>query len=131
MSSSFGWYHGSFRLGNIDSLRPTTLEFGRPGHGSPGALQRPNRIPVDVETAKRRSGDVRSTLAGGRYRDVRKGLPGAPPSTWDLLRSTLDEGFRSIDRRLKECDPLQAERFNLKDADERLGAWPRHERFQL
>ena len=56
---------------------------------------------------------------------------GQPPSTWDLLRSTLDEGFRSIDRRLKECSPPQPERFNLKDADERLGALQRRGRFQL
>src|ERR1700756_4603236 len=41
-------------------------------------------------------------------------FPGQPPSRWDLLRSTLDEGFRSIDRRLRECGPLQPERFNLK-----------------
>ena len=36
------------------------------------------------------------------------------------LRSTLDEGFRSIDRRLQECGPLQPERFSLSEANERL-----------
>lgn len=57
--------------------------------------------------------------------------PEQPPTTWDLLRSTLDEGFRSIDRRLKECGPLQPDRFNLKDADERLGELQQRGRFQL
>jgi hypothetical protein len=47
--------------------------------------------------------------------------PEQPSATWDLLRSVVDEGFRSIDRRLKECGPLQPERFSLKEADERLG----------
>ncbi len=46
--------------------------------------------------------------------------PNQPPATWDLLRSTLDEGFRSIDRRLQECGPLQPERFSLSEANERL-----------
>lgn len=46
--------------------------------------------------------------------------PDQPPATWDLLRSALDEGFRSIDRRLKECGPLQPDRFSLKEANERL-----------
>jgi hypothetical protein len=57
--------------------------------------------------------------------------PEQSPEIWDLLRSTLDAGFRSIDRRLKECGPLQPERFNLKDADERLSALQQHGRFQL
>ncbi len=46
--------------------------------------------------------------------------PDQPPATWDLLRSTLDGGFRSIDRRLQECGPLQPERFSLSEANERL-----------
>jgi hypothetical protein len=60
-----------------------------------------------------------------------KACPEQPPATWDLLRSTLDEGYRSIDRRLKECGPLRPERFNLKDADERLSALQQRGRFQL
>ncbi len=40
---------------------------------------------------------------------------------WDLLRSTLDDGFRSLDRRLKEYGPLQPDRFHLGEANERLG----------
>jgi hypothetical protein len=47
--------------------------------------------------------------------------PDQPPATWDLFRSALDEGFRSLDRRLKECGPLQPERFSLREVDERLG----------
>ncbi len=40
--------------------------------------------------------------------------PDQSPATWDLLRSALDEGFRSIDRRLKECGLLRPDRFSLQ-----------------
>jgi hypothetical protein len=40
--------------------------------------------------------------------------------TWDLLRSALEEGLQSIDRRLEESGPLQPERFNLVESNERL-----------
>ncbi len=45
--------------------------------------------------------------------------PDQPTRTWDLLRTVVDEGFQSIDRRLKESGPLQPDRFNLKEANER------------
>jgi hypothetical protein len=47
--------------------------------------------------------------------------PDQPPATWDLLRSVLDEDFQSLDRRLKECGPLQPDRFILSETNERLG----------
>ncbi|MBV9033590.1 MAG: hypothetical protein JO182_03765 [Acidobacteriaceae bacterium] len=43
-----------------------------------------------------------------------------PAGTWDLLRTTLEEGLRSIDRRLEESGPLEPDRFNLAEANERL-----------
>jgi hypothetical protein len=46
--------------------------------------------------------------------------PGQPARTWDLLRTALDEGFQSIDRRLKELGPVQPDRFSLKEANARL-----------
>ena len=47
---------------------------------------------------------------------------GQPAETWDWLRAALDEGYRSIDQRLlKEYGPLQPDRFELKEANERLG----------
>lgn len=57
--------------------------------------------------------------------------PDQPPATWDLLRSTLDEGFRSIDHRLKECGPLQPDRFSLQETNERLGQLQPCGRLQL
>ena len=48
--------------------------------------------------------------------------PDQPRATWDLLRSALDERFQSIDRRLKECGPLQPQRFSLSETNERLSA---------
>ena len=46
--------------------------------------------------------------------------PDQPPGTWNLLRTALDEGFQSIDRRLKELGPLQPDRFSLQEANTRL-----------
>jgi hypothetical protein len=36
------------------------------------------------------------------------------------LGTALDEGFQSIDRRLKEFGPVQPERFSLEEANVRL-----------
>lgn len=46
--------------------------------------------------------------------------PEEPAGTWDLLRTTLEEGLRSIDRRLGESGPLEPDRFNLAEANDRL-----------
>jgi hypothetical protein len=48
--------------------------------------------------------------------------PEEPAETWDLLRTALDEGFRNIDQRLQEYGPLQPDRFDLKETNERLTA---------
>ena len=39
--------------------------------------------------------------------------PGQSVRSWDLLRTVLDEGFQSIDRRLHELGPLQPDRFRI------------------
>ena len=46
--------------------------------------------------------------------------PDESPRTWDLLRTALDEGFRSIDERLKNLGPLQPDQFSLNEANTRL-----------
>jgi hypothetical protein len=46
--------------------------------------------------------------------------PDQATQTWELLRSAIDDGIRSIDRRLKESGPLEPERFSLQEANERL-----------
>ena len=46
--------------------------------------------------------------------------PDQPVRTWDLLRETLDEGWRSIDRRLERYGTLEPNRFSLKEANARL-----------
>jgi Plasmid pRiA4b ORF-3-like protein len=46
--------------------------------------------------------------------------PDQPIQTWELLRTTLEGGFQSIDRRLQEWGPLEPNRFNLAEANERL-----------
>ena len=56
--------------------------------------------------------------------------PEEPAGTWDLLRSALEEGLTSIDRRLEESGPLQPDRFNLVETNERLAELQRR-RFWL
>jgi hypothetical protein len=56
--------------------------------------------------------------------------PDQSARTWDLLRETLDEGWRSIDRRLDQYGPLEPNRFSLKEANERLSALVKSGRFQ-
>jgi hypothetical protein len=46
--------------------------------------------------------------------------PDQPASSWDLLRGAMDDGMRSIDRRLEEYGPLEPHRFSLKEANQRL-----------
>lgn len=46
--------------------------------------------------------------------------PDHAPQTWDLLRTVMDDGLRSIDQRLKKSGPLEPERFCLQEANERL-----------
>ena len=47
--------------------------------------------------------------------------PDQPASTWELLRSVLTDGTESLDRRLEQSGRLEPERFNLREANERLG----------
>jgi hypothetical protein len=56
--------------------------------------------------------------------------PDQPAAMWDLLRSVLDDGFGSLDRRLKESGPLQPDRFHLGEANERLGELQQSGRFR-
>jgi hypothetical protein len=46
--------------------------------------------------------------------------PDAPTETWGLLRTTLEEGLRSIDQRLEGSGPLEPDRFHLATVNERL-----------
>ena len=46
--------------------------------------------------------------------------PEESPRTWDLVCTALDEGFQSIDERLKNLGPLQPDRFSLNEANARL-----------
>ncbi len=56
--------------------------------------------------------------------------PDQPASTWDLLRTALDDGFQSIDRRLKESGPLEPNRFGLDEANKRVTEWTQRGRFR-
>jgi len=49
--------------------------------------------------------------------------PDQPASTWELLRTALDDGFQSLDRRLKEYGPLEPNRFGLAEANQRVTEW--------
>jgi hypothetical protein len=55
--------------------------------------------------------------------------PDRPASTWELLRSVLADGAESLDRRLEQSGRLEPERFNLKEANERLAKLLEYRRF--
>ena len=57
--------------------------------------------------------------------------PDQSSGTWDSLRTALDEGFKSIDQRLKELGPVQPDRFSLAEANERMSALMQRGRFRL
>ena len=57
--------------------------------------------------------------------------PDEPAETWDLLRTALDEGFRNIDQRLQEYGPLQPDRFDLNETNERLSGLQACARYRL
>ena len=73
------------------------------GRGAAGILRWPPRLPSDVETANRRSHHVGPGVAGVQM--LAAAHPEHPASSWDLLRSALQEGFQNIDQRLKEYGP--------------------------
>ena len=56
--------------------------------------------------------------------------PDEPAQTWDLLRTVLDDGFQSIDQRLKELGPVQPDRFILAEVNERLSELAQRRRFR-
>jgi hypothetical protein len=47
-----------------------------------------------------------------------------------VLRTALEEGLQSIDRRLKESGPIEPDRFNLVETNERLAELQQHLRFR-
>src|ERR1019366_1087001 len=51
--------------------------------------------------------------------------PDQSPETWELLRTAMDDGLRSMDPRLKESGPLGPERFSLQEAAEGLRIFTR------
>jgi hypothetical protein len=61
-----------------------------------------------------------AALCNPALREPDEACPQEPAGTWDLLRITLEQGLRSIDRRLEESGPLEPERFNVAEANERL-----------
>ena len=46
--------------------------------------------------------------------------PDGPVSTWELLRSVVTDSAKSLDQRLEQSGRLEPERFNLKEANQRL-----------
>ncbi len=55
--------------------------------------------------------------------------PDGPANTWELLWSVLADGAESLDRRLEQSGRLEPERFNLREANERLAKLPQYRRF--
>jgi hypothetical protein len=55
--------------------------------------------------------------------------PDHPVSTWELLRSVLADGAKSLDRRLEQSGRLEPERFSLTEANQRLSKLLTYRRF--
>ena len=55
--------------------------------------------------------------------------PDQPASTWDVWRSVMADGCRSLDRRLAQSGPLTPERFTLREANERVATLLKFRRF--
>jgi hypothetical protein len=56
--------------------------------------------------------------------------PDQPTDTWDLLRQTVDKGYKSIDQRLEQYGPLEPQRFSLKEANQGLAKLVERGRFR-
>lgn len=46
--------------------------------------------------------------------------PETPASSWELLRTVMDEGIQSVDQRLEQYGPVEPHRFSVKEANHRL-----------
>jgi hypothetical protein len=55
--------------------------------------------------------------------------PDHPVGTWELLRSVLADGAKSLDRRLEQSGRLKPERFSLTEANQRLSKLLTYRRF--
>ena len=102
---------------------------GWSGRGATAILRRPHRIPADAEAAEDGRAYVQAGADGGCHWRVGSRAPGSPSKTWELLRSVLADGSESIDRRLEEYGPLEPERFNLEEANQRLAKLLEDRRF--
>jgi len=49
--------------------------------------------------------------------------PEQPARTWELLRTTVRDGWQSIDQRLQAAGPLHPDRFSLREANEHLATY--------
>ena len=56
--------------------------------------------------------------------------PDRPPSSWDILRQALHDGFQSIDRRLQAYGPLEPYHFSLQAVNQRLAHLVERGRFR-
>ena len=56
--------------------------------------------------------------------------PDRPASTWSLLRDAVREGWQNVDRRLLEHGPLEPNRFNFQETNERLATFSRRGRMR-
>src|ERR1700729_3053772 len=63
---------------------------------------------------RRREGAEMSdpVLREAGFEILAEAYPDQPSRTWDLLRTALDDGFRSTDQRLKALGPLRPDRFS-------------------
>jgi len=100
----------------------TAICLGGRGAAPPEFCGGPTGYRLMLKRQRREAALCNPSLREAGIQVLAEACPEEPAETWDLLRITLEEGLRSIDRRLEEFGPLEPERFNVAEANERLAA---------
>jgi Plasmid pRiA4b ORF-3-like protein len=100
----------------------TAICLGGRGAAPPEFCSGPTGYRLMLKRQRREAALCHPGLREAGIQLLAEACPEESAGTWDLLRTTLEEGLRSIDRRLEESGPLEPERFHLAEANERLAA---------
>ena len=114
--------------GTEEDEEPVCL--GGRGATPPESCGGPTGYRLMLKRQREGSAMLEPVMVESGIRMLTKACPDQPAQTWDLLRTPVDDGLRSIDLRLKEFGPLQPNQFSLQEANERLNVWKRRRRFR-
>jgi len=98
----------------------TAICLGGRGAAPPEFCGGPTGYRLMLKRQRREAALCDPALRESGIQLLAKACPQEPAGTWDRLRTALKEGLQSIDRRLEQSGPLEPDRFNLAEANERL-----------